>query len=383
MANPISRAAPRPFQQILTKISSLATQAKQLATAARPPAAPAAGAPADAFQSRPPREALRLNQMTPERQAQFQRVESSLAGQPKAQQALQNLLAGGRLTNQKAERGGGDLLTQLDKMADPSRPMQAGVDRGEVLAQVVKDVADPKSIRQGGGNNKLCGATTALTELAGENAAEYARLAGGLAQNGRVTAANGDKMAIQEHTKGAHNRSATQRLMAPALQETSFGKGWDVKADGTAVNERKNAKDLKVEGTYAHNMERMEETLTGDNHDAQYIPGEKNKNHDRAVNSASSAIADQLAAGEEVTVKRGKHWFLVTGFDQASGKMTVQDQRTGATREVNSKRWLDRADSVTLDLQDTKANAAFTKKTEKEDPGGGGNLHGGINPIDD
>src|SRR5687767_10694242 len=148
MTSPVSRQKQRPLQDIIGKFTSAANQlakaAQQVAKAAAPPAAPAAGAPADAFQNRPPREAMRLNQMTPERQAQYQRVESSLADRPKAQQALQNMLASGRLTGQKAERGGGDLLTQLDKLADPSKTMQAGVDRGDMLAQVVKDVADPK-----------------------------------------------------------------------------------------------------------------------------------------------------------------------------------------------------------------------------------------------
>jgi hypothetical protein len=377
MASPIGRPSFYPFHAIFGGAAAAPAATPRPASGAPGPAAP------DAFENRSPRAALRLSQLPPDRQAQYQRVEASLAGYPRAQQALENLLAGGRLTGQKAERGGGDLLSQLDKLADPANPMQPGVDRGAMLSQVVKDVADPSSIRQGGGNNKLCGATTALADLAGQNPAEYARLASGLARNGHVTAANGDRMAIQAHTKGAHNRSATQRLMAPALQETSFGKGWDVRADGVAVKEKKNAPDQKVNGTYAHNMERMEETLTGENHDAQYIPGGKDRRHGQAVNSAQRAIADQIAAGEQPTVKRGKHWFLVTGFDQASGKMTVQDQATGTTREVNAKRWLNRADAVTFDLQDTRADRAFTQRTKKEDPGGGYSKAGGINPIDD
>src|SRR5262245_6684333 len=105
------------------------------ASGGAPRAAPAA-APAtqDTFQSQTP-------------QAAYQQVSAAVGDDPAAQQALRTLNASGRLS--------GPLLDQMGRLAQP------GTGNAATLKQLVKDVANPASIRQGRGND-FCGATAAL-----------------------------------------------------------------------------------------------------------------------------------------------------------------------------------------------------------------------------
>src|SRR5688500_2793657 len=147
------------------------------------------------------------------RRANPQQVSAALAGDPAAQQAFQKVQASGN----------SELMGQLSRMSG----------NPELLRQVVKDVADPDSIRQGKGN-EFCAATTALSDLAGQDPAEYARLAADLSTTGRTRTADGKVITAQQQSPGQGEMSATQRLMAPALTERANGKRYDVNANGVS-----------------------------------------------------------------------------------------------------------------------------------------------------
>lgn len=173
-------------------------------------------------------EALALARLSPEDQARYQALRTSLASDARAQLALQTMLIDGRLPGELAsgttvdgtnELGPLTLLQQLEYLSTaPTAPGLFGA--ASLLSVVVKEVAFPEMINQGG--RGTCTVTATLIGLAMENPAEYVRLVTGLASpTGTVLMANGDLLEREADTVGDDgvSRAITQRLLAPALME--------------------------------------------------------------------------------------------------------------------------------------------------------------------
>lgn len=211
-------------------------------------------------------------QLSPEDQARYDGVQASLAADPSAQLALQTMLIDGRLPGEKASKGATlasgectvplDLLGQLDLIArDPADSAVHG--GGELLATVVKEVAFPECINQGG--KGTCTVTSGIVALAFENPAEYARIAHGLASpRGQVEMANGDMLVREANTLAddGSNRTVTQRLMAPALMEYGNDAEYDNVRDG-AVGLWSAELDRAVTGLFGREFDNFN-TITTD-----------------------------------------------------------------------------------------------------------------------
>jgi hypothetical protein len=130
-------------------------------------------------------------------------------GDPVAALALQTLLLEGKAS--------GELLTSLSKLNQ--QELAPGIDRQQLLADVVQEVAVPEAIAQR--NRGTCVPTSIEIQLAQQDPAEYVRLISGLASpKGEVTTAGGD---VLEREPGVlddgTSRSLSQKLLAPALME--------------------------------------------------------------------------------------------------------------------------------------------------------------------
>jgi hypothetical protein len=167
-----------------------------------------------------------LDALPPERREQYDRLASDVQDNPQARLSLQMLAVEGKLTGgpQTMEPGGkpDDLLGSLDKLREG--PTSDGIDRQELLGQVIHDVANPGSIAQA--DQPSCASAVVQTMLARQNPAEYARIVKGLASpEGGVKMANGDTLAREPGTENddGSRRAIPARLTQAALME--YGNG--------------------------------------------------------------------------------------------------------------------------------------------------------------
>ncbi|MDB5098178.1 MAG: hypothetical protein JWM80_2599 [Cyanobacteria bacterium RYN_339] len=99
-----------------------------------------------------------------------------------------------------------------------TQPLADGLDRQQLVAQVIQELADPSRIDQKSMNT--CGATTAQILLARTHPEEYARLVAGLASpEGRVQLQDGSWLARDASWSfaGDGDRSLSSRLLQPAF----------------------------------------------------------------------------------------------------------------------------------------------------------------------
>ncbi|HVE82352.1 MAG TPA: hypothetical protein VND93_05880 [Myxococcales bacterium] len=305
-------------------------------------------------------------------------LRTQLANDPKALAALDTLQQRGKLSP-NAE-GNNRLLDQLARLSD----------KPELQSQVVKDLAHPGQIKQGEGN-KFCAATASLSEMARQNPAGYARVAADLATTGSSKVHGGVTLQAQKDLDPSKmtSMSATQKLMAPAVEEYANGANYNVDSKGVSHATDGRKTDKTVAGTYSTGMEKMQQALMGHDWDSTYIKG--GKQQDASVNSAESTIRQNLKAGEHPSVSHDGHWFNVTGFRATpdGGRMTLQDPLTGETKTVNARHFLNKAEAVTFDKTDTSKDKAkdpekaMMAKPKHEKPGGGGSTTSSSNPVGD
>jgi hypothetical protein len=156
-----------------------------------------------------------------------------------AQRALQKMLIDGKL-GQKDLRGGKTVLDNLEQIQ--KEPLAKGIDRGALLCETTREMADPSCINQE--NKNTCGAAAASMVLATKNPAEYARIVGQLASpEGKATLQNGDTLHrapdfADNSDKGTAVRTTSQRLLEPALMNYGYS------ADGTTYNNKNDDRSL-------------------------------------------------------------------------------------------------------------------------------------------
>jgi hypothetical protein len=181
-------------------------------------------------------------QLSPTERQQYDRVTEQTKNDPEARLSLQLLAIEGKLPGEGSDAQGGNLLTNLDKMA--TQPLAEGIDRGALVSDFVQEVATPSAIAQHG--KSTCTMTSVQIKMATENPAEYARIVGGLSTpEGKVEMASGDTLTRESGTEkdDGSGRSISARLWQPALMEYANG---DEKYDnmggkddtGESTNER-------------------------------------------------------------------------------------------------------------------------------------------------
>jgi hypothetical protein len=161
-----------------------------------------------------------LSRLPADQQAQYQAVNAQLEGDPVAQLAAQSLLLSGKLSQQDA--AGGTLLSTLSSVAQDPSSLAPGVDRGQFLAQLTKEVATPGAIDQQ--NTEDCTATQASILMDRLDGAEYARLAVASASpTGTVTWADGSQSTRQGDPQQGTGQSLPQAYLASVAMQTESG----------------------------------------------------------------------------------------------------------------------------------------------------------------
>lgn len=172
----------------------------------------------EALKANAPAEKAALAHLSPKDRASYEAIAKTVQAHPPAARALQAMLIDGRLPGDKDMQGKVTLLGQLHALA--TNPLASGVDRGELVNAVVREVENPVRINQKQMNT--CGATTAQILLTRKSPAEYVRVIGGLASpEGTVKAAGGTTLwrAADWQSTNDGDRSVSSRLLQPPLMQ--------------------------------------------------------------------------------------------------------------------------------------------------------------------
>lgn len=117
-------------------------------------------------------EAEAVSKLSAADQNAYRILVEAIAARPVARVDLQRMLLSARLPGSGHDRG---LLEHLSSLAE--QPLEAGIDRSALLAEVIREVADPARISQKG--KGTCSATSVSIMLAITNPPEYVRLVAG------------------------------------------------------------------------------------------------------------------------------------------------------------------------------------------------------------
>ncbi|MBL8952994.1 MAG: hypothetical protein JNK82_19610 [Myxococcaceae bacterium] len=250
----------------------------------------------------------RLAQMSPEDRASYEAVRARCreANDPVAELALQKLLLEGKLPGANDLKGEGNLLSHLARLSDPNTPLADGVDRDQLVTDLVQELATPTSINQG--PRGTCAPTSIAVQLAMENPAEYARIAAGLASpSGEVRLAGGETLRREDGTAAddGSGRSTVQRMMGPAMMEMGNGdQNYDSATDAGA-------------GAWSPELDHLYEQIMG------RPMSEQRTTTDEQRADAMATIDAEVAQGQTVPVALawpgGYHKVLVTGTETVDG----------------------------------------------------------------
>ncbi|MDB5096853.1 MAG: hypothetical protein JWM80_1274 [Cyanobacteria bacterium RYN_339] len=122
-----------------------------------------------------------LAKLPPAQQAQYKKLAKDVEDNPQAHMALQVLLLEGKLTGDpktlKPDGKGQTLLDGLAKVHDG--PLDPTLDKKELLGSLLRETAQPTTIKQGSRNT--CTVTSLQIMTARSNPAEYVRIVAGMA----------------------------------------------------------------------------------------------------------------------------------------------------------------------------------------------------------
>jgi len=259
-------------------------------------------------------EADALGSMSEEDRAAYLEVKQGCLdpNDPVAALSLQKLLLSGALPGEADLVGDGTLLDHLTALADGSAPLAEGVDRGQLLTDLVQELANPAAVDQG--YRGTCAPTAVAIQLAIDHPAEYARVMLGLASpKGAVTMAGGmvfKREADVSFKPDKTGRALTQRILAPTFMEIANGAG--NYHDDTGAGD----------GAWSDTLDRLYEQAFGKPMDESRLTGPKSRAH------AMQIVDAQLAAGHDVPVAinygTGLHKVLITGMEQVDGVAYVK-----------------------------------------------------------
>lgn len=281
-----------------------------------------------------------LARLDPATRARFDALRARFGGSPRPQEALDALLASGKLL--KADLvGGGSTLDHLEAIA--SRPLDPAIAdrRDDFLGETLMELAEPASVCQRGRNT--CGAASAQGWLAEVEPAEYARLAYGLATPaGRVRTARGDALArdphwgIEEKPGEGHLRTNTSRLLQASLMDLASNGDYDNAVDRGRWSPALDwlAQHVPVtEGAWPHGVARLMASISG--RDYRWLLGDDGPEAKGVFRSASRAnpipvLLNYTTEGEGQAL----HWIRLVGHDPATDVFTVRNAQRGTEDRI-------------------------------------------------
>ncbi len=168
-----------------------------------------------------------------------------VAGNAQAIADLSKLQADGKLTP--------EVMAGFTQLA--TQPLAPGIDRADLIATALRQLADPSSVNQG--DKFTCAPAVVQTMVAKDNPAEYLRLVAGLASpEGTVTLQNGATLTRDANWLSDPTRSVIDNLMQPALMQLASG-SYD-----SATDSRKTATGTG-QGLYAAEQDKLIAAVTG------------------------------------------------------------------------------------------------------------------------
>lgn len=270
-----------------------------------------------------------LAKLEPQDRKAYQAIASEAVSDPVAHLTLRELLLDGRLPGGKDLGAGKSLLANLAELS--KQPLADGIDRQELLADVLAQLADPIMISQEQQNT--CGPTTGQLLLAMQEPAEYVRLAAGLASpEGSVKLQNDDTIERKSDWNDLEDdgRTVANRLFQSALMEYANGR-FDYSNVKDARKVSVGPLSVDIPGLLPNEMVKLVEGLTGRDYQVKY-----SVMSDR-ISPAFQAAIDQAGPGNEVPVllnynvggdgvkNLSPHYVLITGFDAESGMVCVSN----------------------------------------------------------
>ena len=269
--------------------------------------------------------------LTSGRLGEYLDVEKAM-GSDQARTDLRQLLFQGLLPGGTNLKDGRDTLSHLSELADPSTKLLDGIDRQQLLGSLVHDLNHPEEMTQGIDNTD-CAATAVAFMTALNRPAEYARIISGLAQNGEVDitpwyskflglfggGGETDVLKLDGQFDGSDGRSPTGQL---------FGRAFSAEASsGDGLVERiltRMGLDRGIDGT------ELKDTLNefGGGWNAVFAPDEKDPAYAQKSEEAKGVMRQMLenaSPQRPVFVNVDNHWVAVTGYDPATGALTVYD----------------------------------------------------------
>lgn len=284
--------------------------------------------------------AAAVAKLAPATRARFDALRARFAGSPRPQEALDALLASGKLLKADLVEG----KTTLDHLeAIASGPLAPGIAgrRDDFLGETLMELAEPASVCQRGRNT--CGAASAQGWLAEVEPGEYARLAYGLATpEGKVKTAKGDALerdphwAVEENPGEGDLRTTSSRLLQASLMDLASNGDYDNAVDrgrwAPVVDWI--ARNVPVtEGAWPHGVSRLMESISGRDYD--WIMGD-NKPEARGVFERATRSNPIPVLLNYTTEGEGQalHWVRLVGHDPATDVFTVRNAQRGTEDRI-------------------------------------------------
>lgn len=279
---------------------------------------------------------------SPESQT-WMREQGLQARQMGTRQDLYALLGNGDMGARDSK--GVTLLDNLDHLQ--GRPLAEGLDRRQVMGEVVHQAAHPETIHQG--NRATCTVTTIEHMLAKSQPSEYARLMSGLASpEGRVQLRNGSTLerdggVIPEDHSG---RSQMSRVFQASMMEYGNGaKTYDNATDSHSLDGRqiKNRHGRTVSGLNGSEWERVADGTLGPSEDKRALANPFTMSHIHASLRRGQDVPVGLDWGRDQDGDRTGHALSVTRMDEryvylrnpwGNNEMGNTDPNKGPIREA-------------------------------------------------
>lgn len=257
----------------------------------------------------------------------FQAVADRLGDNPQARLTLRNMLLEGKLPGEADKVAGKSLLQNLAQLS--TQPVAEGIDRDELVADILAHVVDPVTIDQR--QHNTCGPTTAEILLAMQEPSEYVRLASGLASpEGGVRLQNGDTITRQSdwNTADSDRRTVGSQLFQSALMEYANGRfNYSNDEDGRTIGA--GPVEVSIPGLLPNEMANLVEGLTGNSYDLDFsiMDDQPSGNFMRALENADPGsevpvLVNYNTEGSGVQ-NTAPHYLLVTGYDAQTGMVSI------------------------------------------------------------
>jgi hypothetical protein len=245
------------------------------------------------------------------------------------------------------------------------------VDRTELLAQAIKDVANPESAILQGPNNKECAGTAVMYVMAKQSPASYVRANVRLAEDGEVRIGSPYfrrpsmlRLNPWEPLNFTADRPITQQLAGEAFMQRAAGPS-------------SSPRDTFFDGLTGDKVAETFSALFGRTAEAMYLPDAKEEPNARlrseARKEARSVLEAEAQAGTLPMANYNGHWCVVSEADPRQANVTVVDGE-GNKVDIPWEQFLDGLDTLVYDRNIYQTSDYVKAHPEWGRPGSGGGV---------